>query len=79
MNKWPLLKRDWIGLRVKLLQTLYTNGGKTFRMGRVMIVRKYYRGLSLVPLKKGGGGITRVSPNSVALLPLPVAGKGGTP
>jgi len=46
--KWPKLKRDYKGLRVRLLRDVQTRGGTTFPAGTIMQVQQYWRGLDLI-------------------------------
>ena len=73
---WPKLKRDWKGLRVRLKYDTQNKGGGIFHAGTEFIVGGYYRGLELKREEacpnckcKGWASISRVSPNSVELIP----------
>ena len=41
------LKRDWIGRKVRLKRQIETRGGIIFKVGEVLEVDSYYRGLEL--------------------------------
>lgn len=47
MKERPKLKRDWIGLTVKLKRDMRTVRGVIFDAGEVLKVTGYYRGLEL--------------------------------
>jgi hypothetical protein len=77
-----LLCREIVGRRVKLLQTITTNGGWSFKKGRVMKVHGTYNGnfnlecLRRPPMIKNKdgsqschSGITRVSRDHFEILP----------
>lgn len=51
------LKRDWVGLRVRLLISLRTRGGAVFRRGSVLIVSRNRGGLHLSRLHPGKDGM----------------------
>lgn len=46
-EKWPKLKRDYAGRRVRALREIQTKGGAIFAPGETLEVTGWYRGLHL--------------------------------
>lgn len=74
--KWPKLKRDYAGRHVMLDVDIVRSDGVEFPAGEVMLVEKWYRGLSLRThrrCKECGRryreSVTRVPQSAVSLLP----------
>lgn len=65
----PKLKREWIGRRVRALRDIVSNGGSRIAKGRICIVRDNYAGLRLSTVRAPHGHVSRVSEDSVQLLP----------
>lgn len=68
--KLPKLERDWIGRRVRVLQTIESNGGSVIKRGRIAVVKDSYGGLKLSTLRAPHACISRVAKRKVQLLPL---------
>lgn len=50
-EKWPKLKRDWVGRHVRLHRTMETKGGTIFEKDNVMLVTRNFSGLELESVK----------------------------
>jgi hypothetical protein len=50
MNR-PKLKRDWVGLNVRLLAEVETKGGAIFPIGTIMEVTRNFGGLHLTAVR----------------------------
>lgn len=51
-TKYPKLKRDWIGRKVRLIRDVETKGGKIYPAGLIMHVYKNFNGLHVRVLRK---------------------------
>lgn len=47
MKEWPRLKRDYVGLRVRVIRPIRNGGGDSAEVGRTATVRGWYKGLDL--------------------------------
>jgi hypothetical protein len=74
MNKkeWPKLKRDYTGLRVRVVRPFRNGGGERAEVGRTATVEGWYQGLRLAVdiCDKCGTKmyVTRIDQSSVELI-----------
>lgn len=66
--RWPKLKRDYTGRKVRLTRSLRNCANGLMKKGRVAVVVSYYRGLILRAVRKPSFYVTRVELSDVELL-----------
>jgi len=71
-KEWPKLKRDYVGLRVRIIKPIGNHGGERAEVGRTATVKGWFQGLKLkVDVCDKCGTkmyITHVDPYSVELI-----------